>query len=128
MGDVDADAVASGVPEVEEETERVPVSDGVPDFEGVPLDVPDKEGVNEGEVVGVDPPAVGEPEGVPDFEVVALGDGVTEVVGEGEGNSTPITNSGPAYIVPALVTLFHAFVVKVPAVAPVHTLTRERMP
>ena len=53
---------------------------------------------------------------------------VTDGVGEGVGNITPATYSGPAYIVPALVTEFQAFVVKVPAVAPVHTLTRERMP
>ena len=54
--------------------------------------------------------------------------GVVEGVGVGVGNRTPSTNKGPAYIEPALVTLFQAFVVKVPAVAPVHTLTRERMP
>ena len=53
---------------------------------------------------------------------------VTDGVGEGVGNITPATYSGPAYIVPALVTEFQAFVVKVPAVAPVHTLVRERMP
>ena len=85
--------------------------------EEVPVTVAD--GVKVGEAVP-ETEAPEEKEGVPD--------GVTEVVGEGEGNITPATYSGPAYIVPALVTLFHAFVVKVPTVAPVHTLTRERMP
>ena len=89
--------------------------------EEVPVTVAD--GVKVGEAVP-ETEAPEEIEGVPD----GVTDGVTEVVGEGEGNITPATYSGPAYIVPALVTLFHAFVVKVPTVAPVHTLTRERMP
>ena len=101
--------------------ERVPVN--VPEAERVPEGVPDEERVTdtvadgvtvEEEVLLDDEPE--EPEAVPDG------------VGEGVGNITPATYSGPAYIVPALVTEFQAFVVKVPAVAPVHTLTRERMP
>ena len=65
---------------------------------------------------------------VPDAEEPP--EGVAELlgVGEAEGRTTPCTNSGPAYIVPALVTEFQAFVVKTPAAAPVHTLVRERSP
>ena len=77
---------------------------------------------------------VGVTAGVPDNEEPpdAVGEllGVGELVGEseGEGRTTPCTNRGPAYIVPALVTEFQAFVVKTPAAAPVHTLVRERSP
>ena len=55
-------------------------------------------------------------------------EGVPEEVGEGVGSITPSTYSGPAYMVPAFVTSFQAFVVKVPAVAPVHTFVSARMP
>jgi len=44
------------------------------------------------------------------------------------GSVTPITNRGPAYIVPALVTESHALVGNVPAVVPVRTLVSVRMP
>ena len=66
--------------------------------------------------------------GVPDGDAPGEKEGVPVGVGEGEGSITPATNRGPAYMVPALVTEFHAFVVKLPAVAPVHTFMRVRMP
>ena len=44
------------------------------------------------------------------------------------GSVTPITNRGPAYIVPALITEFHAVVGNVPAVVPVRTWVSVRMP
>ena len=66
----------------------------------------------------------GEGEAVGEAPMLRVGVGV----GEREGSTTPCTNSGPAYIVPALVTLFQTFVVKVPAVAPVHTLTSVSRP
>ncbi len=49
-------------------------------------------------------------------------------MGEGVGSVTPITNRGPAYIVPALVTESHTLVGNVPAVVPVRTLVSVRMP
>ena len=78
-----------------------------------------KEAVNEG---------VREEEAVKEGVVEGEGVGVGEGVGEGVGSITPVTNKGPAYMVPALVTEFHAFVVKLPAVAPVHTFMRVRIP
>jgi hypothetical protein len=70
------------------------------------------------------------PEGVPEPLRVPVEDAPedTEAVLEGEGSVTPITDRGPAYIVPALVTEFHAVVGNVPAVVPVRTLVSVRMP
>ena len=122
------------------ESEEPP--DAVPDGVSLPLKAaPVGEPLELREPVGV-PDAVPEPDRVPDGvpEGVYVGEGVldddappdkeavAEGVWEGVGSITPTTYSGAAYIVPALVTEFHAFVVKVPAVAPVHTFVSCRMP
>ena len=99
------------VPVGEPEEDRVP--EGVAVIEGVLETVADGVYVGDGEPEGEAPKDI---EGVPDDD------------GEGVGSITPATNKGPAYMVPALVTEFHAFVVKLPAVAPVHTFMRVRMP
>ena len=65
---------------------------------------------------------------VPEGEAPREKEGVPVGVGEGEGSTTPCTNKGPAYMVPALVTEFQAFVVKLPAEAPVHTFVRLSTP
>jgi hypothetical protein len=83
------------------------------------LRVPD--GVPEGVYVG---DGVEDKEDPPDDKAEA----VAERVGEGEGSVTPITDRGPAYIVPALVTEFQAVVGNAPAVVPVRTLVSVRMP
>ena len=93
-------------------TEGVPV--GLGEFVRVPLGVVVT--VLEGVAVAV---TVGDCEGV--------APGEREGVGVCEGIATPTTNRGAAYMVPALVTSFHAFVVRLPEV-PVHTLDRYRRP
>ena len=126
------DVVTVGVPDNEEPPEAVPVAVSLPlgaPPVGEPLTEREPLGVEEGERVadGV-PEGVNVGEGVPDDETPLDSEAVAEGVGEGEGNITPTTNSGPAYIVPAFVTAFHALVGNVPAVVPVHTLVSSKMP
>ena len=94
--------------------DRLPVGVGL----GVRVDVKVAVGVKEGVTVLLrDAPK--DIEGV--LEGVGLG------VWEGEGKRIPSTSKGPAYMVPALVTEFHTFEVKLPEV-PVHTFMRVRLP
>ncbi len=98
------------------------------------------EGVDDGAAPEGDPLTVREPlvvpeplrvpEGVPEPLRVPVEDAPedTEAVLEGEGSVTPITDRGPAYIVPALATEFQAAVGNVPAVVPVRTLVSVRIP
>jgi len=143
-GDLEAEGVREGVLDVVPEE----VDDGVPDEEEPPEAVPVWELLALAAAPVGDPLAVREPLGVlelvrvPDGvpEGVSVGDGVpddeappdieavAEGVCEGVGSATPTTYTGAAYIVPALATEFHAFVVNVPAVAPVHTFVSCRMP
>lgn len=119
VGVLEKEPPAVGVPD--SVADRVVVPDGVEDL--VVLLVPDCVFVPEGVLLGVkvgdevlegDPPAV--------IEEVWLG------VGLGEGCIKPCTYRGPAYCVPALVTEFHTFVGKLPAVVPVQTLVRLSSP
>ena len=114
--------VLVGVSDKEEPPEAVPDGVSLPLGAapvGDPLTVREPLGVAEGVRV---------PDGVPDDEAPPDSDGVAEGVWEGVGSVTPITNRGPAYIVPALVTESHALVGNVPAVVPVRTLVSVRMP
>jgi hypothetical protein len=128
--------VAVGVADEVLEEEEPP--EGVPDPvllplaappEGDPLAVREPLGVLELVRVpdGV-PEGVNVGDGVPDDEAPPDIEAVAEGVCEGVGSATPTTYTGAAYIVPALATEFHAFVVNVPAVAPVHTFVSCRMP
>ena len=124
--------VLGGVPVAEEPPDAVPVGVSLPLGAapvGDPLTVREPLGVLELVRVpdGV-PEGVRVGEGVPDDEAPPDSDGVAEGVWEGVGSVTPITNRGPAYIVPALVTESHTPVGNVPAVVPVHTLVSVRMP
>ena len=85
------------------------------------------EGVADGVKVPVGLPLEDAPEEIDDV-ADGVGEAVSEGVGEGDGSTTPCTNKGPAYIVPALAVEFQAMVGKLPAVAPVHTFTKVRMP
>ena len=124
--------VLVGVSDKEEPPEAVPDGVSLPLGAapvGDPLTVREPLGVAEGVRVpdGV-PEGVYVVDGVPDDEAPPDSDGVAEGVWEGVGSVTPITNRGPAYIVPALVTESHALVGNVPAVVPVRTLVSVRMP
>ena len=126
------DEVVDGVLEDEEPPDAVPVWVSLPlgaALVGDPLTVREPLGVLELVRVpdGV-PEGVSVGEGVPDDEAPPDAEAVPDGVGEGVGSVTPITNRGPAYIVPALVTESHALVGNVPAVVPVRTLVSVRMP
>ena len=126
------DEVVDGVLEEEEPPE------GVPDPVSLPLGAPPvgdplavREPLGVLELVRVPdgvPEGVNVGDGVPDDEAPPDIEAVAEGVCEGVGSATPTTYTGAAYIVPALATEFHAFVVNVPAVAPVHTFVSCRMP
>ena len=126
--------LVGGLALIDPDTVGVPDPIGVPDPDTVSVLDNDTIGVTHPDTVGVNEVVVGDSEEVPlgVTVVVGVGVGVPDVVDEGvgdsEGNRIPFTNKGPANMVPALDTLFQAFVVKVPAVAPVHTLVRDRMP
>ena len=121
--------VDEGVLEEEEPPDAVPVEVSLPLAVGDPLTVREPLGVLElvrvpdGVLEGVN---VGD--GVPDGVAPPDIDAVAEGVREGVVSVMPTTYTGAAYTVPALVTEFHAFVVNVPAVAPVHTLVSSKMP
>jgi len=121
--------VVVGEVDEEEPPDAVPVWVSLPLPVGDPLTVREPLGVLELVRVpdGV-PDGVNVGDGVPDEEAPDDTDAVAEGVWEGVGSVAPITNRGPAYIVPALATEFHALVGNAPAVAPVHTLVSARMP
>jgi hypothetical protein len=128
--------VAEGVPDWVLEEEEPP--EGVPDPVLLPLAAPPvgdplavREPLGVLELVRVPdgvPDGVNVGDGVPDDEAPPDIEAVAEGVCEGVGSATPTTYTGAAYIVPALATEFHAFVVNVPAETPVHTFVSCRMP